>query len=121
MKKRTQRTPARQVQYAKTQLTVERSLELRATAPEPAAFRLGRLCALQLCGKVLAMSLGSHDSRTPVPELRAQIAAVQDFAQARMSRKAATWISKVINTTEAHLGAVNTDKSFKPFLLVIKQ
>ena len=65
------------------------------------------------------MSLGRHHGRTPVPELRAGVAGLRAWARQRMAGVAATWVGHVLEALEGHLGAVNTDKSWQPFVETI--
>lgn len=113
------RTEAREEAYIKTQQAVLAAQELLASSPPLASFRPGRLEAAKRCSELLAMSLGRHHGRTPVPELRAGVAGLRAWARQRMAGDAATWVGHVLEALEGHLGAVNTDKSWQPFVETI--
>jgi len=120
VKKWSRRLPRGETRYLMVQKAPFVAETLRRSAPAPATFRLGREAALKEVKKILKMSLGRHEGRTPLPKLRAAIARVARASRS-MRPEGRDYVARVLDEMAVYLGwsAVNTDRAFKPFAEVL--
>merc|ERR1712232_276304 len=113
------RTPFKEASWQKAQAASHDAYVLFKAAPEPAVFKPCLLKLLKDSKLILDMSLGKHgEQRTPVLELREAIRRLATTAK-DLSTKGRAFVTQVTDGMISHLGCVNTDKSFKPFAVVL--
>eukprot|EP00746_Dinoflagellata_sp_MGD_P137943 gnl/MRDRNA2_/MRDRNA2_71675_c0_seq1.p1 gnl/MRDRNA2_/MRDRNA2_71675_c0~~gnl/MRDRNA2_/MRDRNA2_71675_c0_seq1.p1 ORF type:complete len:166 (-),score=26.95 gnl/MRDRNA2_/MRDRNA2_71675_c0_seq1:266-763(-) len=109
--------------YLRTQEAPFEAHKYRKKAPTPDALLLGRKAALNQVNQILAMSLSgpvAGKNRTSVPDLRAGLENLAKIGREQMSKEGGNFVLNLVHATKLHLGAVNTNKSFKPFMEVVK-
>jgi len=105
--------------FAKVQSASNKAYMLLRTAPHLVVFKPCLRKLLKDAKAILRTSLGRHgEKRTPSAELRGAIARLQANSQ-HLPAEGRAFITQVTDGVLDHLGAVNTDKSFKPFAIVL--
>lgn len=113
------RTPLKELSWQKAQSASHDAYQLFRMAPDPSVFKPYLSKLLEDTKLIFNMTLGKHgEERTPVRDLRAAIARLQANSH-DLSPEGRAFVMKVTDGMRDHLGCVNTDKSFKPFAVVL--
>ena len=70
--------------------------------------------------KILDISIGRKIDRTLVPEVRAALEQLGKIARTDMSSPAGKFVDVVLAEVARHECNVNTDRSFKPFMEILR-
>merc|ERR1712232_1453005 len=114
------RSPHKEWSWQKAQSAPLAATALMRIAPDPIVFKPCLAKLLADAKLITGMSLGRHGAdRTPVRELRKTIGRLE--ANSRdLHEEGRCFVWHVTDCMRNHLGCVNTDKSFKPFAVVLE-
>ena len=114
------RSKDREANYQLLQNAGKTAQSLRTHAPLPAEFKKGGAKVMAQVMKILDMSIGRKVNRTPVPKLRSAIQDLLVMSKRNMTPKASAFVGRVVGEIQRHEANVNTDRSFKPFMEVLR-
>lgn len=115
------RKPFKEMSWQKAQTAPVAAAKILKNAPDPflLAGHKGLRKLLNDAKQIAGMSLGKHgEQRTPVPKLREAIGRLETNS-CSLPVEGREFIKSVTDGMVNHLGCVNTDKSFKPFAVVL--
>lgn len=115
------RTPLKEKAWKKVQAAPTAATVLMKKAPDPQnlAGHKGLRKLLSDAKLISEMSLGKHGAqRTPVPKLKQAIGRIQSNSR-YLPGEGREFVESIADGMLDHLGCANTDKSFKPFAVVL--